>query len=294
MEVGFEKEKPDIDIVPILKALKYPNSNIKVIGTASLKSQKYPSDYDIITNVKDKDPERVYNTFKKIISKTNKMPNVYFIELKIQGKTDKDKKKFFDNENIPKDEFIRKFNRGIEFIKIDYVVRFGNIFKDVSINYFFNTELTREDIFHILLTRMNNDAREYRKEGRYFKALKRIFNIYRYLRQKRSLVKLAKFFNSEFGRLYALSSNLKTIKLLVESGYRDADTRTKILINLKDLGIEPDITKINNVIEKTDKIFNDKAKEYFIENGININKLKTEIDYVGRQVEKTGITPEKL
>jgi len=294
MEVGFEKEKPDIDIVPILKALKYPNSNIKVIGTASLKSQKYPSDYDIITNVKDKDPERVYNTFKKIISKTNKMPNVYFIELKIQGKTDKDKKKFFDNENIPKDEFIRKFNRGIEFIKIDYVVRFGNIFKDVSINYFFNTELTREDIFHILLKRMNNDAREYRKEGRYFKALKRIFNIYRYLRQKRSLVKLAKFFNSEFGRLYALSSNLKTIKLLVESGYRDADTRTKILINLKDLGIEPDITKINNVIEKTDKIFNDKAKEYFIENGININKLKTEIDYVGRQVEKTGITPEKL
>jgi len=294
MEVGFEKEKPDIDIVPVLKALKYPNSNIKVIGTASLKSQKYPSDYDIITNVKDKDPERVYNTFKKIISKTNKMPNVYFIELKIQGKTDNDKKKFFDNENIPKDEFIKQFNRGVEFIKIDYVVRFGNIFKDVSINYFFNTELTREDIFHILLTRMNNDAREYRKEGRYFKALKRIFNIYRYLRQKRSLVKLAKFFNSEFGRLYALSSNLKTIKLLVESGYRDADTRTKILINLKDLGIEPDITKINNVIEKTDKIFNDRANKYFIENGININKLKTEIDYAGRQVEKTGIRPEKL
>lgn len=294
MEVGFEKEKPDIDIVPVLKALKYPNSNIKVIGTASLKSQKYPSDYDIITNVKDKDPERVYNTFKKIISKTNKMPNVYFIELKIQGKTDNDKKKFFDNENIPKDEFIKQFNRGVEFIKIDYIVRFGNIFKDVSINYFFNTELTREDIFHILLTRMNNDAREYRKEGRYFKALKRIFNIYRYLRQKRSLVKLAKFFNSEFGRLYALSSNLKTIKLLVESGYRDADTRTKILINLKDLGIEPDITKINNVIEKTDKIFNDRANKYFIENGININKLKTEIDYAGRQVEKTGIRPEKL
>jgi hypothetical protein len=26
----------------------------------------------------------------------------------------------------------------------------------------------------------------------------------------------------------------------------------------------------------------------------NQNKLKTEIDYAGRQVEKTGITPEKL
>jgi hypothetical protein len=294
MEVGFEKEKPDEEIVNILKALKYPNSSIKVIGTASLKGQKYPSDYDIITNVKEKDPERVYNTFKKIINKTNKMSNVYFIELKIQGKTENDKKKFFDNENIPKDEFINQFNKGVEFIKIDYVVRFGNNFKDVSVNYFFNTELTREDIFHILLTRMNNDAREYRKEGRYFKALKRIFNIYRYLRQKRSLVKLAKFFNSEYGRLYALSSNLKTIKLLVESGYRDADTRSKILINLKDIGIEPDITKINDVIEKTDKIFNDKAKEYFIENGININKLKTEIDDVGREIERTGIQPKKL
>jgi hypothetical protein len=294
MEVTFEKEKPDIDIVPVLKAVKYPNEYIKVIGTASLKGQKYPSDYDIITNVKDKDPDRVYNNFMKIISRTNKMSNVYFIELKIQGKTPDDKKKFFDNENIPEDEFIKQFNRGVEFIKIDYIVRFGNIFKDVSINYFFNTELTREDIFHILLTRMNNDAREYRKEGRYFKALKRIFNIFRYLRQKRSLIKLSKFFNSEFGRLYALSSNLKTIKLLVESGYTDADTRSKILINLKDIGVEPDITKINEVIEKTDKIFNDKAKEYFIENGININKLKTEIDMVGKQIEKTGIQPEKL
>lgn len=294
MEVGFEKEKPDIQIVPLLKAVKYPNEYIKVIGTASLKGQKYPSDYDIITNVKDKDPERVYNTFMKIINKTNKMPNVYFIELKIQGKTDNDKKKFFDNENIPKDEFIKQFNKGTEFIKIDYVVRFGNIFKDVSINYFFNTELSREDIFHILLTRMNNDARQYRKEGRYFKALKRIFNIFRYLRQKQSLIKLSKFFNSDYGKLYALSSNLKTIKLLVESGYRDADTRSKILINLKDIGIEPDITKINDVIEKTDKIFNEKAKEYFIENGININKLKTEIDVVGRIIEKTGIQPTKL
>jgi hypothetical protein len=294
MEVGFEKEKPDIQIVPLLKAVKYPNEYIKVIGTASLKGQKYPSDYDIITNVKDKDPERVYNNFMKIISKTNKMPNVYFIELKIQGKTDTDKKKFFDNENIPKDEFIKQFNRGCEFIKIDYVVRFGNIFKDVSINYFFNTELSREDIFHILLTRMNKDAREYSREGRYFKALKRIFNIYRYLRQKRSLVKLAKFFNSDYGRLYALSSNLKTIKLLVESGYRDGDTRSKILINLKDIGVVPDIIKINDVIEKTDKIFNEKAKEYFIENGININKLKTEIDLVGRLVEKTGLQPTKL
>jgi len=294
MEVGCEKEKPDIQIVPLLKAVKYPNEYIKVIGTASLKGQKYPSDYDIITNVKDKDPERVYNTFMKIINKTNKMPNVYFIELKIQGKTDNDKKKFFDNENIPKDEFIKQFNKGTEFIKIDYVVRFGNIFKDVSINYFFNTELSREDIFHILLTRMNNDARQYRKEGRYFKALKRIFNIFRYLRQKQSLIKLSKFFNSDYGKLYALSSNLKTIKLLVESGYRDADTRSKILINLKDIGIEPDITKINDVIEKTDKIFNEKAKEYFIENGININKLKTEIDVVGRIIEKTGIQPTKL
>jgi hypothetical protein len=294
MEVTFEKEKPDIDIVPVLKAVKYPNEYIKVIGTASLKGQKYPSDYDIITNVKDKDADRVYNNFMKIIGRTNKMSNVYFIELKIQGKTDKDKKKFFDNENIPKDEFIKQFNRGVEFIKIDYIVRFGNIFKDVSINYFFNTELSREDIFHILLTRMNTDAREYRKEGRYFKALKRIFNIFRYLRQKRSLIKLSKFFNSDYGRLYALSSNLKTIKLLVESGYTDADTRSKILINLKDIGVEPDITKINEVIEKTDKIFNDKAKEYFIENGININKLKTEIDMVGKQIGKTGIQPEKL
>lgn len=294
MEVGFEKEKPDIDIVPLLKAVRYPNSNIRVVGTASLKSQKYPSDYDIVTNVKNKNAEDVYNNFIKIINRTNKMKNVYFIELKVQGMTPNDKKKFYDSENIPKEDFINQFNKGVEFIKIDYIVRFGNIFKDVSINYFLNNELSNSDIFHILLTRMNNDAREYRKEGRYFKALKRVFNIFRYLRQKKSLIKLSKFFNSEYGKLYALSSNLKTIKLLLESGYTDADTRSKILINLKDIGVPADIAKINDVIEKTDKIYNDKAKEYFIENNININKLKTEIDTVGRQVEKTGIQPIKL
>ena len=52
----------------------------------------YRSDYDVLVQVrKDRPPAETFNNLKKSLEKIEKDPNTYFIELKLQTETEKNK-----------------------------------------------------------------------------------------------------------------------------------------------------------------------------------------------------------
>jgi hypothetical protein len=233
-------------------------------------SQQYFSDYDLLSIIDKKySNEYIYNTIHTIIKKTDELNDMYFIELKIQNK-DESKKKFFNIEDINENDFIKSI-KNLDFIKLDYIIRLNNKFIELSIIYSFKeikeTDETNDNNEKELLKNLNDDVKELQKEGNYFKSVKRIFNIYNSLNitkklwDKSKMLKISDFLNSDIGALYAKNSNLKAIKLLLEN-YDDNETKRRALLNLKDLGIEPNLNKIDEMIKKNDTAINKEGFEF--------------------------------
>ena len=136
--------------------------------------------------------------------------------------------------------------KNINFVKIDYVLWFDYHFKELSIVYIFNGSKYGID-------EVKKDYEELIQEGNNYKALKRLFGLYKITNNKKEAVKLTKFFNSSFGKLYEVNSNLKTLLMMPNE-----DTRKEI--NLKFLKLSPDMN-LEKEIEKNDITLNNEAKK---------------------------------
>ena len=221
MDVICEKRKLNSYIYYIVKKIKFKNYKIYIAGSAKLESQRYFSDYDFNTKIlKHYKPTTIYNEFIKILSNDD----LYFLEFKIEY-LDGTKTKIFDVSKLKRNMF-----KNINFIKLDYVLWHDYHFKELSIIYTFTqTEINIEDI--------KNDYKELIEEGNNYKALKRLFSIYKITNNKIEAVKLTQFFNSKYGKLYELNSNLKTILLIKDV----EDLEQKIDIDLKLLKLNPEV-----------------------------------------------------
>jgi hypothetical protein len=265
MDISERRYIPQ-SIYTFIKSLKFNSYPVLLLGTAGLASQKYYSDFDLFTQITKKDKsDNVYNKIMKIINKMDSFNDAYFIELKLQTKKG-DKLKYNHIEEINKDEF-KKYFEDIDFIKLDYVIRIGNQFIELYIIYSFNiTNKSAEELHQEYIISVSNDVKQLKKEGNYFKALKRIFAIYNSKRMKNKLentdnyINLSKFFNSDYGKLYAETANLKAIKLLLEN-YDDEETIKRALLNLKDIKVDPNLDKIDTLIKLNERKYNSKAKQ---------------------------------
>jgi hypothetical protein len=265
-----QKRRISQDLLKYVSLLKFKDHRIILAGTAGMASQQYFSDYDLLSIIDKKySNEYIYNTIHTIIKKTDELNDMYFIELKIQNK-DESKKKFFNIEDINENDFIKSI-KNLDFIKLDYIIRLNNKFIELSIIYSFKeikeTDETNDNNEKELLKNLNDDVKELQKEGNYFKSVKRIFSIYNSLNitkklwDKSKMLKISEFLNSDIGALYAKNSNLKAIKLLLEN-YDDNETKRRALLNLKDLGIEPNLNKIDEMIKKNDTAINKEGFEF--------------------------------
>ena len=259
MDISQKREIPQ-HLYTFVKALKYDANPILLLGTAGLESQQYYGDFDLFTKVSNKESgDKIYDKIMKIVHKMDSFNDAYFIELKLQ--TSKSKVKFHTIEEINKVDF-EKFYKDLDFIKLDYVIRVNNKFIELSIIYSFNEMFNNDEEF---FKSISDDIEELKKEGNYFKSLKRIFAIYNNKRIKDKLentknyIYLSKFLNSEYGKLYMETSNLKAIKLLLEH-YDDEETIKRVLLNLKELKIEPDLKQIDSIIRKNERKYNTRAK----------------------------------
>ena len=271
MDISTKREIPQ-SIYNIIKILKYAPYKMNIKGTASLASQQYYSDLDLFTDILEKEPSDItYKKYYDMVQKSESINDMYFIEFKVQNKKG-DKVKYTHLNEFNEKEF-NKIYKTVDFIKLDYVIRIGNKFIELSVNYFYdkNNNIKESDkSFQEITKSLKDDMNEQIKEGNYFKALKRLFSVYNLKYVKEQLkntdkyISLSKFFNSEWGKLYSETANLKAIKLLLEN-YDDEETIKRAIINLKDLNIEPNLKKIDNIIKNNEKKYNNKAKELLSE-----------------------------
>jgi len=240
-------------LIPLLRNVQFQNYKPVIIGSYSLKSQNNAGDIDVDINITGNiDQTITEKEIKKIVDEVDKNDNMYFIELKIQYKNGK-KKKIYANEidriKIPKKNFDK-----IEFIKLDLVIFFLGEFKELSVNYWFNPNKVN------VVNEIKASIDEEKKDGKYFKAVKRYFSIAKILNDHNKGQYISQYLNNYYGSEYKILSNLKAIKLLLEN-YDDPLIRLKIRKNLIDIGIIPKVSIINKLIKKIqDKVDNDGLK----------------------------------
>lgn len=243
----------------LIKSLKIENIKIELLGTASLESQYYYSDFDLYSDIsKIKDLMTVYKNLDRIFELKDK--NVYFKEFKIQF-INGDKKKYFELP-ISIDKSILR--NEIDYVKIDYIVFVNNQFTDVSLIYNLNPlKKSNEEIMKLV----GDDQKEFYNMGKYYKSLKRYFSILNLQGRKADMVKLTVgLFNTDNGRKYKICSVLGTvIDLIKKYGRRNANISSKIKANLRlfKLPINMTVKEMEDYIKKESDIFNKEALTFY-------------------------------
>lgn len=253
-----QKREISQDLLKYVSLLKFKNKPIILAGTAGLASQRYFSDFDLLSIIDQKyTNEEVYNEIMKILNNTEKLDDMYFLELKIQNKvTERKKHKFYKIKDITKKAFLKSIT-DLERIKIDYIIRLNNKFIELSIIYSFTDTIDEKN----LMKSLNEDIKQLQKDGNFYKSIKRLFSIYHSLNlskklwSKDKMIKIVDFLNTDIGRLYQDTANLKAIKLLLEN-YNDSETIKRAQLNLKDLKLQPNLNKIDEIIKKNETKFN--------------------------------------
>jgi hypothetical protein len=251
---------------------KYKNNKIMLNGSAALKSQYYFSDFDFSTNI-DINNKSFYE-FERILNNINNENFIYFIELKIQLKNGKKIRcKTIDKFT---QKLFNKHSYDVDFIKIDIVSWIDGRFIEMSCIYDIVGDkpqaLNRfsDSPKNDLLKSLKDDINELMDKGKYYKTLKRIFNIYKIksskseYKNKKLLVYLTQFFNSDNGKIYSDIANVEAIKLIFKK-YTDPITQQRIKSNLDSLGIKSNIRNINKFIKVNSKLINDNAKQIVLQ-----------------------------
>jgi hypothetical protein len=121
----------------------------------------------------------------------------------------------------------------VDLLKIDIIVRIEYEFTQVSCIYSFSkTPITTE----AYINELEKEITDFKKEGLYYKALKRKFSIYKIEKNFPKLVLLTRYFNSGDGLIYQKISNIDAVIQLKEY-YDDPETLKRIEINMKQIGV---------------------------------------------------------
>ena len=246
------------------KKLMFKKYDVQLLGTASMESQYYASDYDFFTNISEvKSMKTVFSELNRIT--TLKDPNVFFMEFKIQYMNG-EKEKYYDLP-FALDKDMNREN--IEYFKIDWVVYDDYQFTDVSIIYNLNKVIKpKEEVIKLIAKDMFN----FYKEGKIYKSLKRFFSICNLTGDYKTMVNLSKLFNSEYGKMYKIASNLGTIQA-VKAKYPSRTLNKKINANLRyfDLPLMND-KRIKDTIQQYSRAYNNEALKYY--KGLNTSSKK--------------------
>ncbi len=271
MDIAETKKGIDEEIRKFVDVLKLDNSPVVQLGTSSFKTQQFFSDYDLLSPISNRklSPEKICAELKRILKSINEMDDIWFVELKIQNK-DGSKEKFYPQDISPLDcDKVDKAIKDIDYIKIDAVIFIRGTSKltELSIIYAFQDVPADE----ILIKQIGEDYKHYKSVGNIYKSLKRLFSVYRLEGDKDNMVKLSSLFNSEAGKLYSLSSNLKAVKLILENDVSGKNLAEKVRVNLQDISNtigKPLRTEkeIDRAIKTLDADINKRAKAWVAQN----------------------------
>jgi len=240
----------------------------KIIGSASLKSILYASDYDLneeYTSNANNTYNKVYQIFREKFISAKMNPNIYIIDFKC-GEVDgepirwnykdmlKGRKILSDGSRISFQDCLKMKST----IKLDIIAKVNSVFLDITENYFLklgsNTNFD-SDFFNKEnnLKSIKQSFDECILEKDFFKALKRSFS-YKALKNKTKyksqLIKLVEFFNSAVGIINKAKNDLNTLIFLIENKFRKPnikDIKSNLQIIKQSLSVEPINKTIDNM-----------------------------------------------
>lgn len=217
----MEKDFPrnyDADVVDVLQALSLTGDgrNIKVIGSASLRSIQYAGDYDA-NEISRESRETIAKQLRQVIKRLKKIPLLVIGDIKCG-----------EEHGVPirwtPDEMAAGKKPGITLrealnltgkTKIDTMaVVAGGRYVEIGCVYLFGDDVKPPDD-DVLVQQLTEAMAEEERDGNYWKALKRLFSIARLTDDKVRIDRLTPIFNSDLGRLYSVVSDVDIlIKLL--------------------------------------------------------------------------------
>jgi len=259
MELLLEKKYPQSDIEKTYRLLKFNNEPLELVGTGGIKSQLYPADFDFVSKVKFLKTKEIYNEFKRILDSIQLQNNLYFIEFKFHNNDDT-KFKIYTIEDFTLKEFYKHFKPSkIKYCKIDLIININNTndFKEVSCIYFFvkknNIDITKKNY----LLDLEEDFKELKKEGKFYKSLKRLFMIYKLNNDLKKINELTKFFNSDIGKLYQLKNKLEATLILLDKFKENEPIKKRVRMFLRNNNLKGlDIKDIPNLLVDYNKVIN--------------------------------------
>jgi hypothetical protein len=200
----------------------------KIIGSSSLKNNRYFNDYDLNNYFKgNKDAlTKITIHFKNLFKNSYKDPNTWIIDFKCgidpnYNKNEDGYKLRWSRQDINKGYKVLKNGQKKYFkdcildktiMKLDYILLLNGIFIEISENYEISIDgktniLNNTDIKEEL----KNEIQKYKSENK-FKALKREFSLLKIEGKNQKKIKMYEdIFNSDLGYMNNIINQLKTI-----------------------------------------------------------------------------------
>lgn len=217
----------------IIAMLSYPRRKIYLKGSSALASQHYFSDYDLLTAIPtNASAHEVFDFFDRLMDRIEADKWLFFIELKLQTR-DGQKYRWFPKDDLDEATFTKHYAHA-EFIKIDLVDTRERFIEISCIYQIQPTEFTTEEY----LKNLKADIAELKKEGNYYKILKRLFSVFKTTERKPYLLELTELFNSSMGEIYQNLSSVEAILKVLEH-YKDPLLTRKAELALKELEAPP-------------------------------------------------------
>jgi hypothetical protein len=149
----------------------------------------------------------------------------------------------------------------MDFIKVDVVLRkASNEFFDASCLYSLGEGESDADE---RLKELEHEFGELISEGKYWKALKRLFSMMRLRNEDPEMsLDLVRLFNSDIGKLYQSTSQMKAVQTLKWESNKLLKKQVEAFFQ-EVLGTKGSVTRsrIDNIIRSNEKTINKKAQE---------------------------------
>lgn len=259
----------------LYSVLKYNKYHPKLVGTASLQSQYYPADIDMLCSVYDIKP-KIFNNiqieFEEIFKKISRCPNLFFIEFKLQNKDPNEKYKFYKSDDVSSDFFAKNYDvNKIDLCKIDLLQFNNNEFQEISCIYFFNNIIYDKYSAKYIKTLLL-DQKQYYNDGNYYKSLKRLMIASKLQEPTNTnlIIGITNFFNSHVGKVYQLNNLIMACLIYIDK--YGIDERVRLFINkIGQKGMDP--SKLKDLSSDYEKIYNNEALKFYKHFNIPVGKL---------------------
>ena len=242
------------ELKKLIRLLQYPKSKVELKGSASLTSQKYPSDYDLFTTV-PKDKDKLYDFLTELLTTIEGADDLWFVELKLQTLAGR-KIRVFPGGHLKREVWDKVFDK-LDYVKLDLIARISGFFSEVSILYAVSDQTQTPEEY---IASLRKDIKDLAKEKKWYKILKRKFNILKAEGDKKGLLRLSRIFNGELGEEYQTISRLEAIEKVLEID-QDPKTIQKAVVSLKDLHFPAEVENLSGWVKEKSADLNAKARK---------------------------------